>query len=218
MRLFEQIIGMSGSSGGAGGCAPVTGTTSTYINGAGTVLSYVPYSGYYRYSLGVWLMTAAELGSAKQFTGLQLSKAYTEGAGITQLNQTIKIYHTTATNLPLTINTSGTFGPALTLTSANGALPVTDETVVLNDTSWYQTAASGWKNLDFTDNFCYNGTDSVVVMWINNMGAYDLSNYPFWDTDSTTASAQKGGWDYSDSSGPTSLSRANNRPHLKLNY
>jgi hypothetical protein len=200
-----------------GGCAPIVGTDATIINGTGSVLSYVPYSGYYNYSLGVWLMTASELGSAKQFTGLQLSKAYTEPSGITQLNQTIKIYHTTATELPSTINTSGTFGSSLTLNGVNAFLPVSDETTVLNS-SWYQTASAGWKNLNFSTNFCYNGTDNVVVMWVNNDGAYDPSNYPFWDTDSTSASTNKGGWQYSDTVKPTSLSRSNQRPHLKLNY
>jgi hypothetical protein len=200
-----------------GGCAPIVGTDATIINGTGSVLSYVPYSGYYNYSLGVWLMTASELGSAKQFTGLQLSKAYTEPSGITQLNQTIKIYHTTATELPSTINTSGTFGSSLTLNGVNAFLPVSDETTVLNS-SWYQTASSGWKNLNFSSNFCYNGTDNVVVMWVNNDGAYDVTNYPFWDVDSTSASTNRGGWQYSDSSGPTSVSRNSQRPHLKLNY
>lgn len=215
MRLFEQIIGLSGSNVG---CAPIVGTDATIINGSGTVLSYVPYSGYYRYSLGVWLMTASELGSAKQFTGLQLSKAYTEPSGITQLNNTIKMYHTTATILPSTINTTGS-GANMTLVGANAGLPVSDETEVMYNTSFFQTASSGWKNINFpTNNFCYNGTDNVVVMWINNQGSYDLSNYPFWDTDSTASSSQRGGWDYSDGSLPTSVSRANVRPHLKLNY
>ena len=197
-------------------CAPIVGTNYTVLSGSGSVNSYTPYSGYYRYSLGIWIMSAFELGNAKQFTGLQLSKAYTEPSGITQLNQTIKIYHTSQITLPGTINTLGS-GNNLSLVGANGSLIVNDETTVL-DGSWYQTASSGWKNLDFTDNFCYNGTDSVVVMWINNQGSYDLSNYPFWDTDSTLASNQKGGFDYSDCSLPTSLSRQNLRPHLKFNY
>lgn len=202
----------------SGGCASVTGTTTTYINGAGTVLHYVPYTGYYNYSIGFWLMTAAELGTAKQFTGLLLSKAYTEPSGITQLNQTIKIYHTTATELPSTVNTSGgVFGSALTLTGANTALPVSDETVVLNS-SWYQTAAAGWKDLTFSTNFCYNGTNNVVFMWINNDGAYDSSNYPYWDTDSTSASTNKGAYQYSDTVKPLSAPRSSARPHLQLKY
>jgi hypothetical protein len=199
-------------------CAPVTGTTTTYINGAGTVLHYVPYSGYYNYSLGIWLMTAAELGAAKQFTGLLLEKAYTEPSGITQLNQTIKMYHTTATELPAsTINTSGTFGSGLTLNGVNAFLPVSDETTVF-DSSWFQTSAAGWKDLTFSTNFCYNGTDNVVFMWINNDGAYDSTNYPFWDTDSTSASTNKGAYQYSDTVKPTSVNRSSVRPHLQLKY
>lgn len=218
MRLFEQIINMSGSSGAAGGCPPVTGTTTTYINGAGTVLHYVPYTGYYNYSLGIWLMTAAELGAAKQFTGLLLEKAYTEPSGITQLNQTIKMYHTTATVLPSTVNTSGgVFGSALTLTGANAALPVSDETMVFNK-NWTHTAAAGWKTVNFTDNFCYDGSSNVVFMWINNDGAYDVSNYPYWDTDSTSASTNRGAYQYSDSVKPLSASRSSARPHLQLKY
>ena len=58
-------------------CAPIVGTDYTVISGTGSINSYTPYSGYYRYSLGVWIMSAFELGNAKQFTGLQLSKAYT---------------------------------------------------------------------------------------------------------------------------------------------
>lgn len=206
----------NGSIGG--GCAPVVGTNFTVISGTGTVLHYVPYTAYYRYSLGIWLMTAAELGSAKQFTGLQLSKAYTEPSGITQLGNTIKMYHTTASVLPSTINTTG-INQNMTLVGANAGLVVTDETEVMYNTSFYQTATAGWKNINFpSNNFCYNGTDNVVVMWINNMGSYDVSNYPYWDTDSTSASSQRGGWAYSDSALPNSVSRANSRPHLKLNY
>jgi len=202
----------------SGGCAPIVGTDFQPIFGSGTVLSYVPYTGYYNYSLGIWLMTSFELGTSKQFTGLQLSKAYTEPSGITQLNQTIKIYHTTATELPAsTINTSGTFGSSLTLNGVNAFLPVSDETTVF-DSSWYQTASAGWKNLNFSTNFCYNGTDNVVVMWVNNDGAYDSTNYPFWDTDTTLASTNKGAWQYSDTVKPTSVNRSNQRPHLKLNY
>lgn len=201
----------------AGGCASITNTTSTFISGSGTVLHYVPLTGYYRYGLNVWLMTASELGSAKQFTGLELSKAYTEPSGMTHNNQTLKMYHTTASTLPATINTSGTFGSALTLTGANAGLTVTDETTVLNG-SFYHSAGAGWKSMTFGTNFCYNGTDNVVFMWINNAGYYDVSNYPYWDTDSTSASSQKGGSDYSDSSGMTSVSRSNVRPHLKLKY
>jgi hypothetical protein len=199
-----------------GGCAPVVGTDFTVISGTGTILHYVPYSAYYNYSMGIWLMTASELGSAKQFTGLQLSKAYTEPAGVTQLNQTIKIYHTTATILPSTVNTLGTFGSTSTLVGANAGLPVSDETTVL-DGSWYQTAAAGWKNLNFTTNFCYDGSSNVVIMWVNNDGAYTF-DYPYWDTDSTTSSSQRGAWDYDDYTEPTSVGRANVRPHLKLNY
>ena len=203
---------------GRGGCAPIVGTEITVINGTGTVLHYEPYTAYYRYSLGIFLVTASELGSAKQLTGLQLSKAYTEPSGITQLNNTIKIYHTTSSILPSTINTSGS-GANMTLNGVNAFLPVSDETEVLYNTSFYQTASSGWKTINFpTNNFCYNGVDNVVVMWVNNMGAYDISNYPYWDTDSTASSNSRGGYSYSDSSLPTSVSRVNSRPHLKFNY
>ena len=138
-----------------GGCANILNTTTTYLSGTGTTLHYVPYSAFYNYSLGVWLMTASELGGAKQFTGLQLNKAYNETLGITQTDQTIKMYHTTATILPSTIQTSGTFGSSLTLTGANALLPVNDETTCF-DGDWFQTANAGWKNMDFnTNNFLH---------------------------------------------------------------
>lgn len=212
--ILQGMIGQLQPTGG--GCAPVVGTNSTFISGTGTVLSYVPYTAFYNYSLGIFLMTASELGTAKQFTGLQLSKAYTEPAGVTQLNQTIKIYHTTATELPSTVNTSGTFGSNLTLVGANAGLPVSDETTVL-DGSWYQSAASGWKNLNFSTNFCYDGSSNVVIMWVNNDGAYTF-DYPFWDTDSTSSSTNRGAYDRDDYTEPTSVSRSSVRPHLKLNY
>ena len=215
-NILPGMIGQQ-LDAGSGGCASITNTTTTYINGAGTVLHYVPVTGYYRYGLNVWLMTASELGSAKQFTGLELSKAYNEPSGMTHLNQTLKMYHTTASVLPSTINTSGTFGSSLTLTGANAGLTVSDETTVL-DGSFYHSAGQGWKTMTFGSNFCYNGTDNVVFMWVNNAGYYDTSNYPYWDTDSTSASSQRGGNDFSDSSGMTSVSRANVRPHLKLKY
>ena len=204
--------------GSPGGCAGVSGTTSTFINGTGTNLHYVPVSGYYGYSIAFFLLTAAELNTSKEFTGLLLEKAFTEPSGITLLNQTVKFYHTASPVLPGTVITAGTFGSNLTLVGANPGLPVTDETTVFNG-NWYQTAASGWKEMIFNqDNFCYNGVDNVVVMWINDDGAPDLTNYPFWKTDSESSSIDKGAYAYSDSAGPTSASNFDQRPHLQLSY
>jgi hypothetical protein len=209
----------NGTSGGSEGCAPIQGVTATILNGSGSSLHYVPFSGYYNYSIGFWLLTQSELGNAKQFTGLQLDKSFNDSAN-TMLKQTVRMYHTTASSIPSQLNYSSPSNfEDTTLVGQNSNFVVSDETIVYDNSSWFFTGSKGWKTMNFDNNFCYNGTDNVVIMWVNNDGAYISSSWPYWDTDSTNSSSNMGAYEFLDANPPSSpVNNFDQRPHTKLIY
>ena len=199
-------------------CVPITNTTTQFISGGGTALHYVPVSYYYNWSFGCLLLRAEELGAAKQFTGLELSENTSRRAGLSVPRQYVKMYHTTANLMESSFSYLGSFGVASTLVGANPNMPVTDETLCFTGT-WVKSAGSGWKAMNFNaNNFCYNGTDNVLIFWVNDWGSYDTNNYPRWNTSSVTADVSRGAYDYDDVTEPTTVRRSDVRPHLKLKY
>jgi len=213
-----MIINPFITSSGSGGCANIVGATQTLITGSGTSYHYIPVSYYYKYSIGCVLLDQSELGTAKQYTGLELHQANSRSKGLTVSNQYIKMYHTTANLMEVFFQALGSFGVNLTLVNANPNMPVTDETLV-HSGSWTKSGVSGWKALNFnTNNFCYNGTDNVLIFWVNDWGQYSTSYYPRWSASSLTADTNRGAYDYDDYTAPTSATRSSQRPHLKLMY
>ena len=172
---------MKGQSS-SGGCSAVVGaTTSAIVNGTSNS-NDMPFEAYWDYSISGIILTAAELGSAKQFTGLQVERV--SGTAISQLNQTIQLMHVTEDEMNLY--------PAMDLSD----LTVSDRTTVYTG-SVYLSSSAGYKTVNFDTNFCYNGTDNVAVLWENRDGAFTYS-YPTFETRTNAADSNKGMWDYKD--------------------
>lgn len=203
MRLFEQIIGMSGSSGGAGGCAPIESlTTSAIVNGTSNS-NDMPFEAYWNYSVSGIILLASELGSAKQLTGLQIER--TSGTAISQLNQTIQLMHVTESEMNLY--------PAVDLSD----LTVSDRTTVYTG-SVFLNSSAGYYTVNFDANFCYNGTDNIAILWENRDGAY-TSSYPTFETRTNAADNNRGMWDYKDSGyGDLVPARISRRYNVKFLY
>ena len=219
------------SNGGSGGTPPVQNNSFQVIpdNGDGYASSstdYVspdmaPISGYYNRGMGCWIITSAEMGAAKQLTGMQFKQYDRSGDGsYTMQNQFIRIAHCSESTLP-----SGTLEPtgssAATLSMSNH-LTLSDETIVHNNGSWAisDTSNDSYSSITFdTSNFVYNGTDNIVIFWVSNWGTYS-SGYQWFHVNKSSSNNNKGGWVRSDYTSITSqtFTRKDIRPVMKFNY
>ena len=184
-------------------CAAVVGaTTSAIVNGTSNS-NDMPFESYWKYSVSGIILLASELGSAKQFTGLQIER--TSGTAITELNQTIQLMHVTESQMNLY--------PAVDLSD----LTVSDRTTCYTG-SVYLSSSAGYKTVNFSTNFCYNGTDNVAILWENRSGTW-TSSYPIFETRTAAADSNRGMWDYDDN-GYSNLvpARTSRRYNVKFLY
>ena len=198
-----------GGGGGGGGCAPVEGLTVTTTPTGSSNAIYAPAYGLYDYSVSCTLVLASEIGSgvSKQFTGLAFDlNGWTNG--YTMENQNIEIFHTSDT----IIRTGGT--------ANNPVNDIRDKTVVKTNFTFTAPSANGYYQINFDTNFCWNGTDNVVVRWTNKDGTGFAGNG--W-TESLSGSAvgYRFGYYYQDDNPvpeTTVLLRQTRRPNIRFNY
>ena len=194
-------------TGGGGGCAPVEGLsiittpTGTY-NG-----NYAPAYGLYDYSVTCTLVLASEIGSgvSKQFTGLAFD-LNGWNSGYTMFNQSIELFHTSDT----IIRVGATAGDPVN--------DIRDKTPVKTNFTFTAPSVNGYYQINFDTNFCWNGTDNVVVRWTNNDGSW--SGGYGW-TESRSSAGYRFGVEYTDNNpvGPNdSLLRYTYRPNIRFNY
>jgi len=178
-----------------------------------------PVDHYWEYGIGCWIISSSEMGSAKQLTGLTLRAGrYSGSYAYSPQNQYIKIAHTTDSILP-----SGSMSPtgsgAANLSMSN-ILTIKNETLVASGTfSIPNLSQDDYHTFSFNDsNFCYNGTDNIVIFWINNWGDY-ASGREWWMVDDTSASSNnRGATSKAIYSMPSSFSRDNIRPVTRFTY
>lgn len=226
--MFHHSNFLLQGSGGApvGGCATITGNTITPIPDVGDRYSNDdsvrwPVSIYYNYAVTMFIIDSSELGGAKQLTGLEFLKDYRPAAAShTISNMYCKIAHTTDSILP-----SGTLQPGddvslSSMSSSNVLTSVSDETLVYNS-NWFITSADNvWEGFSFSSNFCYNGTDNLVVLLYHDDGSY-TSYYNWWAVDETSAASNnRGGGNRSDydRAYEQTFTRKNERPCVRFNY
>ena len=213
MRLFEQIIGMSGSSAGAGGCTPIQGSTFNAASGTSN-LSYAPVYGLYDYGMSMFLIDQSELGSGeKQLTSISF-QASGFGSNYTVNNQRIQLAHTTATNLTTSIQITGAgdlSNPA-TFTGVN----FSDLQEVKTPFTW--VINSGWITVTFDSTFCYNGVDNLLIIWENRDGTWQ-SGYGWWESWFSNSNTETW-YKYVDNSFPTGFGTTDvsYRPNIRLGY
>ena len=147
-----------------GGCAPILG--NSFQVGTGTRnSSNAPAYGLYDYSWYAAIWEYDELGSTAlnpvpmQITGINIQIAgYSNG--YTYNNQTIKLYHVVE-------SVFDNNGQPIDLSN----LTIYDETIVKENFTW-TIFGSGWKSFTFDTNFCYNGTDNLLLVWENRDGSW----------------------------------------------
>jgi len=182
-------------------CVATTGGSSLIANGTNNVFE-APAYGLYNYSWSSFIYTAGLIGAARQITGIQIqltgySTPYTFN------NQTIKMAH---------------LAPATTQFDAAPAInwsdmPVSDVTVV-KSFNWTITA-NGFIDINFDQNFCYNGTSNLIIGWENRDGNWQ-SGYGWAEAIGSTNS---GAIAFLDANYPTGNgTRINQRMNLRIKY
>lgn len=188
-------------------CCSVRNLNWVTTEGTSNVSDYPAY-GLYNYSHTMFILKQSELGSQKNITGLQIHMAG-YSAGYSYNNQTIKIAHITDSQ----------FGTNVQITNTNGdvsGIAGLKDLQTVKIFNWAVT--SGYNNINFNSNFCYNGVDNLLIIWMNKDGSWQ-SGYGWAECHST--SAQFLSWyKQNDASYPTGLGTRNSstRPNMKINY
>jgi len=154
--ILQPFTFISGSASG-GGCAPITNTTSAIITTGNSSSTTAFISNYWKMSFAMMVITQAELGTAKQITALEFNNTASGSIAWTHPSVVIKIAHCTGTSFSAA-NFAGTF-PNQEIVGISG---ITDETEVYNN-SYNLTSGTGYKTINLSTNFCYNGTDNIVI-------------------------------------------------------
>lgn len=152
------------------GCSTsVDGLTTTIgdpFGGTDTFLN--PINGLLEYSWSATIYQASELTSSRQITGIEYnidqdSKFFN--------NQTIKLAHVVEDRF------SGSISIDL------NELTISDTKTVFSGS--FLLSQFGWNDIDFDENFCYNGTDNLLIICENRHGFDDVSP-PKFEYDTTT--------------------------------
>ena len=188
-------------------CCSVRNLNWVTTEGTSNVSDYPAY-GLYNYSHTMFILKQSELGSQKNITGLQIHMAG-YSAGYSYNNQTIKLAHITDSQ----------FGTNVQITNTNGdvsGIAGLKDLQTVKTFNWSVT--SGYNNINFNSNFCYNGIDNLLIIWMNKDGSWQ-SGYGWAECHST--SAQFLSWyKQNDASYPTGFGTRNSatRPNMKINY
>jgi len=158
--MFSSML----PSGSGSGCAPITNTT-TSINATGSNSDgEAVATNYWRRGASAQIWTPSELGSSKQITALQYQQSNTIALSSYTYNDiVIRMCHTSSTSFSSTSTIVGTW-PNIEIPGLSNK---SDEIEVHNG-SWSISNSTGWQTLNLDTNFCYNGTDNLVIMIIKD--------------------------------------------------
>lgn len=152
-------------------CAVIVNDKLRYGYGSSNIYT-VPFDGLYNYSVGMYIIPKSELISPKQITGIE----WQTGGYATPFTYSAVDVYLAHTNL---VDFS-TVQPLADMSN----IPMTDLTKVVNAQP-FAISSNGWNGLDFDTNFCYNGTDNILVVTYNNDGS-GSSSYGYHESVSTT--------------------------------
>ena len=198
------IAGLHSTTQTGTGCTSVQSLDVTSNTGTSNILRYPAY-GLYDFSHSMFIVQQSEIGSGeKQMESIQIEVGgYTTPHSYN--NQTIKLAHTSDVE----------FGASVQVDLSG--ITYTDLTTVKNSFTW-TISTSGWLTITFDDNFCYNGTDNLLVIWENRDGSwqsgygrsecwFDNTNYLSW-------------FKYQDNSYPTGFGTRDQsyRPNFRFGY
>ena len=198
--LLQGITGQL-FGGGGGGCTPVLGSNIQIGSGTSST-SNVPFYGLYDYSwfAGIWLQS--ELGATKQLTGIEFEvKSYTTPYYYNNLE--IWMHHVTESIFDSS--------PAVNLSD----MTISDSIKVA--TLNLAISSNGWQTITFDDNFCYNGSDNIILEFRNYDGTWG-SGFGSGKYDSSP-SIDRAAYKAADNNFPSgSGTRSNARVNMKFKY
>jgi len=175
-----------------------------------------PFDGFYEYSISLQIYSAAELGNtARTFNKIAFYfKPSSLGstpwpASTNWCDQEIILAHTTTNYLTTNDNCN--------LSTLSG---VTNVTTVKSSFCIQYTGSAVWVEHAFDTNFNYNGTDNLLVKWVNEENDYH-SGGPYFGTTTTGSGIYRAGYAKSGSSPVTNDtldSTTIERNNIKLFY
>jgi hypothetical protein len=188
----------------SGACSPVQGLTIDSNFGTSNATRY-PFYGLYDFSQSMFIVQQSEIGAGeKQLTSISFDLGgYT--TPYTVNNQTIKIAHCQ----------DAEFGTSVQVDLSG--INYTDLTEVKAGFT-FTISSSGFATITFDENFCYNGTDNILVVWENRDGTW-ASGYGYaesWFDNTNYLSWYK----YQDNTYPTGFGTRDQsyRPNIRFGY
>lgn len=166
------------------------------IIGTGTNTDYLQPLHVYYYHAWEGVYTAAQMGTAKDLSALAFYKQ--SGSNTTNQILNVKIYlkHTTDGSLA-----SGAYSTTVYQQVYQGNFP--------------NNAPSGWMEVQFDNNFAYNGTQNLEVLVVQSYGL-SFTGYPYWAYTTTTNNQAR--WANSYSTPPTNLTAQNRLANVRFEY
>jgi hypothetical protein len=180
----------------------------TWTSGIGTNNRYYfPAYGLYDYSVSMFIILASELDAGISCINGISYQVSGYSSPYTYYNQSIRLLHTQ----------NSFFGTAVTVGLSN--LTVSDDTTVKANFD-YTITGSGWNDINFDDNFQWNGSDNILVIHENRDGNYS-SGYGWGECLNQGAGINRSVYKYQDNSYPsdsTVMTVDNRRINMKLTY
>lgn len=154
-----MIINPYQVDGSAFSCAsPIQGVTTDYGTGT-TNFSYAPFYGLYDYGETADILLQSQVGTGKQITGLG---CFFSGFTTPYTFSTVEIWvgHTTNNEFPTGVTVGYSTMTITNLTKCySGVFSITTN--------------GAWKTVNFNlSNFCYNGTNNLIVIFKNFDGSW----------------------------------------------
>lgn len=183
-------------------CVPVVGTNAQ-IGTLSTTSFNNPAYGLFNYSVSGNIYTSGSLGTSKQITGIQIFPA-----GFTTP------YSFTNQEIWMGQITNGAFGASPQVNFSD--LTFTQALTQVKASFTYTVSTNGaWQNINFDNNFCYDGVNNLILVWRNYDGSWS-SGYGNWQVANVVNRSMNAS---SDPAFPTGTGTRTNFPLLiKLNY
>jgi len=196
--------------GPVSGCSAAQGLSIVPVSGS-TAVDDIPMDTWYNYNFYAGMILQSEIGSGeKLITGMQFELGTTISSLVTRSNVTVKLYHTTGTDL----DNSYTKDVENELPNVTGLVKVLDagNFTVQGSSNTYITCFT------FEQNFCYYGVNNLVIQIEDQTGSAGTNYSGMWECSSpsgtryTLAAREDGSWADTD---PFAQLQ---RPNIKLLY
>ena len=120
----------------------------------------------YNYNRTGWILLNQELGTEElQIRGIDFEYRKLSSGTISFDNQKLYLGHIQENAFPATVNVD------------LSNLTVSDLTLVWEGTADWEYGNPTNQTINFDNTFCYNGTDNIVILWVDDSGTYTYSGF-----------------------------------------